>query len=139
MESSKPKKNRKAFYERPLHQRQKEVASHLSKKLAEELGRRSLSVRKGDEVKIVRGDFKGKSGKISKVDVSRLRVFIEKIVKKKADGTEAQVPIQPSKLVIESLDRGDSKRLKFLDKAKVKPEKVKAVGKAGEKGKKGEK
>ncbi|MEM0359798.1 MAG: 50S ribosomal protein L24 [Candidatus Diapherotrites archaeon] len=116
MKSSKPKKNRKAFYEKPLHKKQKSLAAHLSKKLAEELGRRSVPLRKGDEVKIIRGDFKGKKGKISRVDLSRGRVYIEKISRKKADGTETQVPFQASKLIVESLDRGDSKRLKFLKK-----------------------
>ncbi|MEM4598360.1 MAG: 50S ribosomal protein L24 [Candidatus Diapherotrites archaeon] len=112
MVSKKPEKQRKKIKEMPLHQRKKIVSAHLSKELKEELKRRSLPVRKGDTVKIVRGSFKGKSGKVSKVNVRKGFVYIEKIVRKKANGAEVQVPINASNLIITSLERSDEKRFK---------------------------
>ncbi|MEM4662584.1 MAG: 50S ribosomal protein L24 [Candidatus Diapherotrites archaeon] len=112
--SKKPEKQRKEIAELPLHKRKKLVTAHLSKELREELKRRSLPVRKGDVVKIMRGSFKGKSGKVTKVDLRKGVVYIEKIVRKKANGTEIPVPIRASKLLITSLDRSDEKRFKRL-------------------------
>lgn len=112
VKSKKPEKQRKKIKEMPLHQGKKIVSAHLSKELKEELKRRSLPVRKGDTVKIVRGSFKGKSGKVSKVDLRKGFVYIEKIVRKKANGAEVQVPINASNLVITSLERSDEKRFK---------------------------
>lgn len=125
MKSKKPKKQRKTFYEKPLHQRQKEVSAHLDKKLAGELGLKAISLRKGDSVKVLRGDFKGKSGKIARIDLSKMRVFVEKIAKKKADGTETLVPLHASNLLLVSMDKSDEKRLKRLKRAKKKTVKEK--------------
>ncbi|MCD6381372.1 MAG: 50S ribosomal protein L24, partial [Candidatus Aenigmarchaeota archaeon] len=57
--SKEPRKQRKYRYNAPLHIRQKLVSAHLTKELRNELGIRSLPVRKNDRVKIMRGKFKG--------------------------------------------------------------------------------
>lgn len=118
MKSKKPKKQRKAFHEKPLHARQREVASHLAKKLAGELSMRAIPLRTGDSVKVMRGGFKGKSGKVSRVDYSKMQVFVEKLSRRKADGTEVLVAFKASNLLVESLEKGDEKRLKKLRRAK---------------------
>ena len=56
VQSKKARKQRKAFYNAPLHIRRKNVSSHLSKELSKEYGLRSLQVRKGDTIRIMRGD-----------------------------------------------------------------------------------
>jgi len=125
VESKKPKKQRRAFHEMPLHRKQKSLSAHLHKKIREELGVRALPVRKGDTVKVLRGSFKGRTGKVSSVSVTKMHVFVEKITRKKADGTEAMVPFRASNLLIESLDKSDEKRfkrIKKLGKDRVKPE-----------------
>ena len=121
MTSHKPKKQRKDFYGKPKHKRQKEMASHLDKKIAKELGVRAMPLRKGDDVKIMRGSFKGKSGKVSSVNLANMQVFIEKITRKRIDGTEIMVPFKSSNLLIVSLDRSDEKRMKRFKKAKKEP------------------
>jgi large subunit ribosomal protein L24 len=100
MKSKKPSKQRKALHQAPLHKRQKLIAAHLSKPLIKQWGTRSLGVRKGDEVKIIRGDFKGKTGKIIRVDLKKLKVYIDGVKKKKVSGEEYQVPFHPSNLII---------------------------------------
>ena len=62
--SKQPRKQRKALYTAPLHKRHNLMSAHLSEQLKEEFNRRSFPVRKGDEVLIVRGDFKGTEGTV---------------------------------------------------------------------------
>lgn len=116
--SKKPSKMRKSQFVRKMHESAKATAAHLSEKLSQELKTRALSVRKGDTAKIMRGEFKGREGKISSVDRKGQKVFIEKITKKKANGAEWNVPIDASKIMLTELDRTDRKR--FVKKKEVK-------------------
>ena len=94
--SKKPRKQRKFLHQAPLHLRRKLMAAHLSKELREKYKTRSLPVRKGDEVEVMRGKFKGKKGKIMKVDLKKYKVYIEGITIRRTDGTERLAPIHPS-------------------------------------------
>jgi len=152
VKSSKPKKQRKQHYSMPLHRKQNAVSAHLDKKLRKQFGCRSIAIRKNDTVKVMRGKKKGSTGKITGVNYEKGVVFIEKLVRKKANGEEIPLPVQASNLLITDIDRNDAKRLKGK---KIKLEPVKAVKeekpkekeekkekkevKAGEKGKKEEK
>ncbi|MFA6268662.1 MAG: 50S ribosomal protein L24 [archaeon] len=109
--SKKPNVSRKALYEMQKHKKAKEVASHLDEKLAKELGTRSITIRKNDVVKVMRGSSKGKSGKITSVDRTANKIYIEKVVAKKSNGEERQVPIDASKVLVIELDRTDRKRI----------------------------
>ena len=112
MSSNKPSKQRKALHQAPLHKRHKLLSAHLSKELKGQLKRRSLPVRKGDEVKIMRGKFRGTTGKVSKVDMKRLKVYLENLKRKKVSGEEVSVPVNPSKLLIVNAVMEDAKRRK---------------------------
>ncbi|MEM5829619.1 MAG: 50S ribosomal protein L24 [Candidatus Aenigmatarchaeota archaeon] len=114
--SKKARKQRKFLLTAPLHVRRKMMAAHLSKELREKYKRRSLPVRKGDEVEIMVGAFKGKRGKISKVDLKNYKVYIEGVTRKKTTGAEVQVPIHPSNLKIISLNLDDKKRVEMLER-----------------------
>lgn len=120
MKSKKPSKQRKALYQAPLHKRQKLVAAHLPKALRKQFGRRSLSVRKGDEVRVMRGKFKKSSGKVSKVDLKKFKVYIEGIKRKKISGEEVQVPFHPSNLLIVNPVMEDPERKKIFERKRVK-------------------
>jgi large subunit ribosomal protein L24 len=124
--SSKARKQRKFLFTAPLHLRRKFLAAHLSKELREKYKRRSLPVRKGDEVEIMRGEFKGKKGKISRVDLKNYKVYIEGITRRKTTGAEAQVPIYPSNLRIISLNLDDKKRVEAIERKIKKGEHGKA-------------
>ncbi len=117
--SKKPRKQRKALYEAPFHKRQKLVSAHLSKELREKFGKRSVPVRKGDEVKIMRGEFKGRTGKVVKVDLKKLRIHVEGITRKKSTGEEVHVPIHPSNVMIINANMSDKKRVKIVERAKA--------------------
>ena len=112
VKSSKPKKQRKSFFNRALHLKGKNFAAHLSKELRKSLGKRSLQLRKGDKVKVMSGSNKGFSGKIIRVNRRKNQVFLEKLNRKKADGTEIPLPLKPSNLLLVELDKSDEKRVK---------------------------
>ena len=69
MSSKQPRKQRKALYTAPLHKKQKFVSAKLSDELQEEFGKRSLTVRKGDVVRLLRGDNTGHEGKVEGVEL----------------------------------------------------------------------
>ena len=64
---------------------------------------RSIPVRKGDTVKILRGTYKGRSGKVQSVYRRRFCIYIEKLVKEKVNGQQAELPIHPSNVEITAL------------------------------------
>ena len=102
----------------PLHIKHKFMGANLSKELRKKYSRRSFSLRKGDNAKIMRGKFRGKTGKINEVDLKRLRVSIEGIQKQKKDGTKINVYFYPSNLQIQELDLEDKERIKKLESKK---------------------
>ena len=135
--SSQPRKQRLARLRAPHHQARKQMASHLSEELLLKYNRRSATVIAGDEVRLLRGDHKGKTGKIVDVDVSVRKVVVEGITNKKADGTEVPLPVDPSNLVITRLNLEDKRRESKLqstaDAQKGEP-KVQKASKASGKG-----
>ena len=110
--SKKPRKQRKYIYNAPLHIKRRMMASPLSEELKKEYKINALPVRKGDTVKIMRGDFKGQVGKITKVMVKKMRVHVDIAKRKNLKGEEKFIPIHPSNLMILELYSEDKKRIK---------------------------
>lgn len=116
--SKKPRKQRKFLYNAPLHLRRKMISAHLSKELREKYKRRSFPLRTGDEVKVMRGEFKGVVGKVVKIDTKKYKVYVDTVKKKRSVGTEYLVPISPSNLMIIKLNLEDKCRIKMLERGK---------------------
>ncbi len=121
MSSIQPRKQRLARYTAPYHRRHREMSAPLDKGLREkQLARgfmypRSMPVRKGDRVLIVRGEGRAKSAtRVAKVDRKARKVYVEGFTYFKSDGTELQRPIDPSNLVIINPDWSDIYRRKLL-------------------------
>jgi large subunit ribosomal protein L24 len=110
--SKQPRKQRKFRHNAPLHVRQKLVSATLDKSLRKEFKTRSLPVRKNDEVQVMRGEFKKMKGKVSRVDLKKMKVYVEGIKRKKSSGQEVLIPIDPSNVKIVKLYTDDKKRLK---------------------------
>jgi large subunit ribosomal protein L24 len=125
--STQPRKQRLQRLTAPHHVARKQMASHLSEELLLKYNRRSLTVIKGDEVKLMRGDKKGTSGKVLTIDARFRKVTVEGITNKKADGTEVALPVDPSNLLIVKLNLEDNRRRSKLEQTE---ESVK-MGKAG--------
>ncbi len=119
----KPGKVRKEIYNAPKHKRRKMVSSHLSDELVEKYGIRSLPVRKGDTVKIIRGLWKGTEGKVSSVDLKKMAISVEGVLISKADKKQVPRWIHASNVIITKLDLSDKvryERLKNIAKLKNK-------------------
>lgn len=114
--SKNPKKQRKYRYNAPLHIRHKFLSSNLSKELRKKYKFRNLPLRKGDVVKIMRGKFKGKTAKVSKVDLKKLKVYLEGINITKQSGVKVAIPFDASKLQIIQLNLDDKERLKIIER-----------------------
>ncbi len=114
MKSKQPRKQRKKLYNLPLHKRRKQLSARLSKELQEKYKKRSFPVVKGDKVKVMRGKFKGKEGKVIKVDLINFTLNIEGITTAKQKGDEIFVPIKASNVRITELNMNDQKRKKAL-------------------------
>ncbi|MEB3851542.1 MAG: 50S ribosomal protein L24 [Desulfurococcales archaeon] len=114
--SRQPRKQRRAYFQAPLHVRQKLMSAPLSPELREKYGVRSLPVRAGDKVKVMRGDFRGHEGKVVKVDLRRYRIYVDGVTIKRSDGTPVFRPLHPSKVMIVELDLSDPWRRRILER-----------------------
>lgn len=114
----KPSKQRKRLFQAPDHIRYKHFAALLSPELRKSYGTRSLPVRSGDTVRVMRGDRKGFEGKVSRVDRRNYRIYVEGLTREKVDGTTVFVPVHPSKVMITKLNLEDKWRKKILERKK---------------------
>lgn len=139
-----PRKQRKRLYTMPLHRRRRQMSVRLSKELRKKYGRRNFPVRKGDKVRIMKGKYRKKEGKIARVDLVSCKIFVEKIMITKSKGDEILVPIHPSNVMILDLDLLDERRKKSIarsrstivvkeKKTEEKPKEEKTEEKEGEK------
>jgi large subunit ribosomal protein L24 len=126
---TKPTKQRKIFYQAPAHKRHRLLAAHLSAELRTSHGTKSFPVRTGDTVRIVRGDHKGVEGKITSVNLTKYRIFVEGLTREKVDGTTINVPIHPSKVIVTRLNLDDKWRKEILESKKEEHRKLEKAGK----------
>lgn len=111
-----PRKQRKKQFNAPAHIRHKLMAAHLAPELVKSRGAKSLPVRKGDTVRVVRGDRKGFEGKISRIDLKNFRVYIEGLTREKVDGTTIFISLHPSKVMIKNLSLNDKWRKNIVER-----------------------
>lgn len=109
--SKSARKQRNYRQNAPHHIKGKFLSAHLSKELKEKHKTRSIRARTGDKVKVLRGQFKGKEGKIESVDVKNSKLYITGIELIKKDGGKTLYPINPSNVILTELNI-DKKRLK---------------------------
>jgi large subunit ribosomal protein L24 len=112
----KPTKMRnRMIYQATLQTRSKQMGSALSKDLQKKYGKKSVRVIEGDSITILRGEFKGVDGKISKISTQKTSVAIEGVKKEKTKGDKFDVYIHTSNLVVTSLNSSDKWRMAKLE------------------------
>lgn len=111
IKSSQPRKQRKFRYQAPLHLKHKFLGAMLSPALREKHGVKSIPVRLGDTVKVLRGDHRGTEGKVAAVDYRKTTIAVDGVAVTKADGTEVPRPVNPSNVMITKLNTDDERRL----------------------------
>lgn len=119
--TTKPSKQRKMIYDAPAHRLRRFLSAPLSDELRKNNERRSYPLRKGDTVKIVRGDFASVEGKINDIDTRRQRIFVEGVQREKTSGTTANVSVNSSKVVITKLNLDDKWRADSIKLTRPKP------------------
>jgi len=113
-----PRKQRKRLYQAPAHLRHKLMAAPLSPELAASKGIKTLPLKKGDTVRVMRGDHIGFEGKVNQVDLKRYRIFLEGLTREKVDGTNIFVSVHPSKVMIKNLKLDDKWRKAIVERKK---------------------
>jgi len=116
VKSKQPRKQRKYSYNAPKNIKSKFLNAHLSKELTKKYKTKSIRVRKGDKVEIMRGQFRKKTGKIEKVSLKSSKVYINGIEMVKKDGTKILYPVHASNIRITELNLEDKKRSAKLNK-----------------------
>lgn len=115
-QSKKPGKQRKYRANSPLHIKQKLAHAHVSRELKKKLGKRSFGMRKGDKVKVMRGQFKKLEGKIERIDLKKELAFVSGMESTKKDGTKRLLGLHPSNLMILEMNLDDKLRQKLLER-----------------------
>jgi large subunit ribosomal protein L24 len=103
------------IFQATFQTRSKQLGSALSKDLHKKYGKRSVRVIEGDSVTILRGEFKGVDGKISKISTVKSSVAIDGVKKEKTKGDKFDVYIHTSNLVVTSLNSSDKWRIAKLE------------------------
>lgn len=115
------------IYQAPHHFKSKQLGSMLSKELQEKYNKNSARVVEGDNVKVMRGEFKGIEGKVTQVSSEKNGVAIEGIKREKLKGGNVDLYIHTSNLMITSLNLEDKWRQNRLEGQKTKTLKEKSI------------
>ena len=75
---------------------------------------RSLPIRKDDEVRIVRGKYKGREGKVTQVYRKKWVIHVDRVQRDKSNGATASIGIHPSNVVITSIKLDKDRYVFFL-------------------------
>ena len=108
------------IYRAPHARRSKQLGSPLSQELRKKYGKRSMRVILGDTVKVLRGEYRGIDGKVSKISTQSGNLAIEGVKKEKSKGEKFDVLIKTSKVIITGLNLDDHWRKTKLQRKKPK-------------------
>ncbi|MFB6068490.1 MAG: 50S ribosomal protein L24 [Halobacterium sp.] len=110
-----PHKQRTRTERASLHERHDQVQAHLAEDLREEYDQRSVRVNAGDTVEVMRGDYAGEEGEVTRVDLRDASVFVQDVTVEKADGEEVPRALDASNLRVVDLDLEDDVRAERLE------------------------
>ena len=87
------------------------MSVNLSKELRQKYTKRAIRVKKGDKIKVMRGQYTKQTGMVERVSVKYQKVYVTGIDQIKKDGTKRLIPLEASNLQIVQLNTSDKKRL----------------------------
>src|SRR2546426_12602826 len=95
------------------------VPAHLADELKTRYSTRAVPIRKGDSVRVLRGEFAGLEGKVDTIDRTHSRVFVEGMTREKtAGGKASRLSVHASKGTLTNLKLSDKWRSRLRqDKA----------------------
>ena len=107
-QSSSPRKTRnQQIYYAAIQTASKQLSCSLSKELRKKYGKRSARIKEGDTAKIVRGEFAGVDGKVTKISIPDRGVNIEGVKKEKLKGDKFDVYVHTTNIILTALDSND--------------------------------
>ena len=98
------------------HIARKRLSAPLAPPLRAQYGVRSIPVREGDTVMVIKGDRKMSEGRVLRVDTKRGRIYVEGITRQRLDGRTVQIPISPANVMITRLKLDDEWRRRILER-----------------------
>lgn len=116
--SSHRRVSRRNHFQADASKRRVIMSSGLSRELREKYGIRSLPIKKDDEVKVIGGKLKDKTGRVIKVNRTTYQVFLDISYKDLPNGQVSRYGVNASKLQITGLDMKNS-REKVIENAKT--------------------
>jgi len=115
-----PRKMRnKQIYYATMQNASKQLSCSLSKDLRKKYGKRSARIIEGDTASIVRGEFAGVDGKVTKISIADRGVNIEGVKKEKLKGEKFDVYVHTTNIVISGLNSDDKWRINKLEGKKA--------------------
>ena len=91
-----------------------QTAASLSSELRKKFGKRSARIVKGDTVKILRGEFYGTAGKVTKILTQKNSINVDGVKREKTKGEKVDVPIHATNVIITALNDDDKWRMNKL-------------------------
>ena len=132
--SSLPRKIRnQQIYYATIQRASKQLSCSLSKELRKKYGKRSARIIEGDTAKIVRGEFSGVDGKVTKISIPDRGVNIEGVKKEKLKGDKFDVYVHTTNIVLTALSTSDKWRINKLEGKKATSARVEDKPKAEKK------
>ena len=95
----------------------KQICAPISKDLRKKYSRRSARIMVDDTIKVIRGEYKGITGKVSKISTESNSIAIEGNKKEKLKGDKIDIYIHTTNVIITALNTDDKWRLKILEKS----------------------
>ena len=119
-QSSHPRKTRNhQIYYATIQRASKQLSCSLSKELRKKYGKRSARIIEGDTASIVRGEFAGVDGKVTKISIPDRGVNIEGVKKEKLKGDKFDVYVHTTNIILTALSTSDKWRINKLEGKKA--------------------
>ena len=109
------KMRNKQIYYATMQTASAQLSSLLSANLRKKYSKKSVRVKEGDSVKVIRGEFTGVDGKITKVSSADGGLTIEGVKKEKLKGEKYDVFIHTSNIIVTALNTDDKWRINKLE------------------------
>ena len=97
----------------------KQLSGSLSKDLRKKYGKRSVRIVEGESVSIIRGEFAGVDGKVTKISIPERGVNVEGVKKEKLKGEKFDVYVNTTNIIITGLNSDDKWRMNRLEGKKA--------------------
>lgn len=116
-----PRRQRKAVYDADLFERRLRMTVPLSRELRSRFHRRSVPLRKGDTVRVMKGSYVGREERVQKIDRRGYTVTLDNVTLKSGEEKLKPLPIRTNHLLVVRLNLADEWRREAL---KVRPEEL---------------